>query len=315
MSSRAVSVIVPSYNSGPLVTQAIDSALAQTLSPAEVIVVDDGSKDDTSARMEPYIARGVTYIRQENQGVAASRNAGIARATGCFVAFLDADDVWHPQKLKIQMDVLAVQPFGMLGTSTFSWPGTVPEARSFEADGRIQELQWRDLLVQNHFVTSSILMARSTLDLAGAAPFDVSLSGPEDHDLWIRIAEHSRCAILDLPLTGYRAHAGGLGSRPVTMEAGMRRILGKLDASGAWKRSGRLSRRKAYSYFCSSSGYMYGIAGDHWAAISRIVKSLSYYPFPFRRTEVRTPLVRLKILASNFAAMVRGSKSKEQVSK
>src|SRR5712675_1199611 len=96
-----VSVIIPTYNSGRLVVEAVESALAQTLAPAEILVVDDGSTDDTRDRLAKF-GPPVSYIHQENQGVAAARNRGIRAATGDLVAFLDADDVWHPKKLERQ---------------------------------------------------------------------------------------------------------------------------------------------------------------------------------------------------------------------
>src|SRR6185437_11144924 len=95
-----VSVVIPTYNSGPLVTEAVESVLAQTLPAAEVLVVDDGSTDDTPERLAAYGER-IRYLPQANQGVAAARNRGIREATGDLIAFLDADDVWHPRKLEI----------------------------------------------------------------------------------------------------------------------------------------------------------------------------------------------------------------------
>src|SRR5262245_56795787 len=106
MTPPTVSVVIPSYNCGHLVTEAVDSALGQTTPPTEIIVIDDGSKDDTGERLSGYEGR-VRYFRQENQGVAAARNSGVQEAVSEFVAFLDADDVWHPRKLELQLEVLA----------------------------------------------------------------------------------------------------------------------------------------------------------------------------------------------------------------
>src|SRR5205823_5126521 len=121
-----VCVIIPTYNSASLVTEAIASVLNQTTVPAEIIVVDDGSKDDTRARVAGF-GPPVRYVYQENQGVAAARNTGMKSACQEFVAFLDADDVWHPRKLEIQLAELARRPdLGMLGTQTFDWPAAMP---------------------------------------------------------------------------------------------------------------------------------------------------------------------------------------------
>src|SRR5271156_2034659 len=102
MSRPAVSVIIPTYNYGRFVTEAVDSVLAQSYTDHEVIVVDDGSVDDTPERMQPYAER-VRYLRQPNQGPSAARNNGIEAARGEYVAFLDADDLWHPRKLEAQL--------------------------------------------------------------------------------------------------------------------------------------------------------------------------------------------------------------------
>src|SRR5258708_5856521 len=104
-----VSVIIPSYNCGRYVTEAVDSALAQTHPPAEVIVVDDGSTDDTEERLRPYSGR-IRYLRKENGGVATARNRGIHEAVGELIAFLDSDDSWHPRKLEIQIEYLRQNP-------------------------------------------------------------------------------------------------------------------------------------------------------------------------------------------------------------
>jgi glycosyltransferase involved in cell wall biosynthesis len=101
-----LSCIVPVYNSEAYLGQALDSILAQTLLPAEIIIIDDGSTDATPMIAAKY-ARHVSYIRQENQGPAGARNAGLRVAGGEFLAFLDADDTWHPEKLERQMNARA----------------------------------------------------------------------------------------------------------------------------------------------------------------------------------------------------------------
>src|SRR5487761_1421423 len=98
-----VTAIIPAYNYGPLVVEAVESACAQTYPRMEVIVVDDGSTDDTQGRLRPYLDR-IRYIRQENRGLSAARNTGIQAAQGEWNALLDADDVWHPQKTAVQID-------------------------------------------------------------------------------------------------------------------------------------------------------------------------------------------------------------------
>ncbi len=102
-------MVIPTYNRAEMVVEAVQCVLAQTHSNTEIIVVDDGGTDDTPQRLAEFGPR-VLYLRQANQGVAAARNAGIRRASGEFVAFLDSDDLWHQRKLEIQMDYLRRHP-------------------------------------------------------------------------------------------------------------------------------------------------------------------------------------------------------------
>ena len=105
----SISCIVPVYNGARYVAEALDSILAQTLRPTEIIVVDDGSTDTTAEVVNGY-AQDVTYLRQSNAGPASARNRGIAIATGDFLAFLDADDLWHADKLERQIAALNANP-------------------------------------------------------------------------------------------------------------------------------------------------------------------------------------------------------------
>lgn len=301
MSLAPVSVVIPTYNSAALVEQAVDSVLAQTLAPAEIIVVDDGSKDDTATRLQRY-GDQVRYVFQPNQGVAVARNRGVEQATGDFVAFLDADDVWHPRKLELQMQVLAEHPdLGLLGTADFTWPtSTLPALPPRKAD-MLMPIPWKRLVVRNYLATSSVVVRRQWLLEAG--PFDPALQGPEDYDLWLRIAERTKLAKLQMPLLGYRFVAGSLSRQAATMQAGMCRILQKLDERSVWR--GRwLLRCKARSYCYDSCAWMYSVAGDNWTAIRYLLKSMVWYPLPFRRGEVSCRFERPKFLVLTLARLM-----------
>jgi glycosyltransferase involved in cell wall biosynthesis len=301
-----VSVVIPSYNSAALVTDAVDSALAQTVAPAEVIIVDDGSTDDTRDRLRRFRAP-VRYVHQENQGVAAARNRGLSEAGGQFVAFLDADDVWHPRKLEKQLECMECRPeLGLLGTGTLEWPresfATLQRAIPAPAVVGLEEL-----VIRNLFITSSVLVRRPVLERVGH--FDTALHGPEDFDLWLRIAQVSAVANLPLPLTGYRNVPGSLGKQAVSMETGMHLILKKLQAAGVFRRR-RLLHHKAWSYCHYTCAYMYGVAGEHSTAVRRMLKSLLRYPLPYRRREVRIPLARARLLLRAVRSGVGGAKPK-----
>src|SRR5262249_14941569 len=172
MHRPSVSVIIPTFNSAALVAEAVESALAQTAPPAQVLVIDDGSADDTAQRLLRFGDR-VRYVRQENQGVSAARNHGIRMAAGEVVAFLDADDFWHPRKLELQLDALAARPdLGLLGTGVFDWPGALPDVAAAAGEAP-RDVPWPWLAVKNYFTTSSVVVRRSVLERAGE--FDTSL--------------------------------------------------------------------------------------------------------------------------------------------
>jgi glycosyltransferase involved in cell wall biosynthesis len=296
----SVSVVIPTYNAGQFVTQAIDSVLAQTIRPEEILVIDDGSTDDTKERLRPYLG-AIRYIFQANQGVSATRNHGVREARGELVAFLDADDVWHPQKLALQMQVLAARPdLGFLSTQRFPWPAPgYPEIDGADPQAFLVPIPWSRLVVQNLLDTSSIVCRREVLEAVG--PFDTRMQGPEDHDLWVRIAEVAPITHLNLPLMGYRQVPGSLSKQADRMWAHKHIMLRKLDERKAWGQH-RLLRRKAYSYVNYSCSYIYAEAGRHGMALLCLLRSLARFPLPYARDEVPTTWARPK---SSIIAVLR----------
>jgi glycosyltransferase involved in cell wall biosynthesis len=298
MNHTTVSVIIPTFNSADLVTQAIDSALAQTARPAEIIVADDGSTDDTRRRVAAY-GDPVIYLHQPNQGVAAARNLGLRRATGQFVAFLDADDLWHSSKLEVQLEVMSAQPdLGLLGTGRYDPSGV---HRAVSGRGAVNRINWRDLAVKNYLTASSVMVRRSVLDQVGE--FDTSLHGPEDYDLWLRITAISAVANVDFPLTGYRRIPDSLSQKAKSMSEGMRRILRKLDEQNAWS-GDRILRRKAYGYCGYSCSIMNRASGRPFRAMGELARSILNYPLPYRRSEIPFPLARLRMWPIIVARML-----------
>jgi glycosyltransferase involved in cell wall biosynthesis len=169
------SVIIPAYNSAATLDLAIESAAAQTIPPAEIIVVDDGSTDDTAAvasRHSPL----VRLIRQANAGAGAARNTGVRASSGEWIAFLDADDTWLPEKLERQLTMTVDPAVGVIHARGPLARYPAPPYVTFE-----------NLWEHNLIMCSSVVVRRTAFE--GVGGFDESLkTGCEDHNLWLRLA-------------------------------------------------------------------------------------------------------------------------------
>ena len=187
----------------------------------------------------------------------------------------------------------------LLGTSSFDWPAEHPP--EVAESGRVVPVSWRQLVVKNRLVTSSVVARRAALIEANM--FDTSLQGPEDRDLWLRVAERGRVAVLDAPLTGYRSVEGSVSRHCDRCYLGMRRIISKLDERHAWNGDWML-RQKALAYVEHSSAWIYGAAGQRGKAIRMTLKSLLLYPFAYDRSEVATSFERPKRLAVNLLRLL-----------
>lgn len=197
-----VSVIIPTFNSGKVISRALRSALAQTYDRMEVVVSDDASHDDTREKVEATGDPRVTYVASDaptNRGPATARNRALARARGEYVAFLDSDDEWFPTKLAKQVDYLEAYPACVLVVSNandVSPAGKVvgtefggPRAPTGGADA------WRVLLKYSFIETSSVMARLSAVRDVGG--FDPALFVSQDQDLWIRLALRGDVGIID----------------------------------------------------------------------------------------------------------------------
>lgn len=283
----SVSVVIPTYNSAAWLCEAIDSVLAQTAPPRQIIVIDDGSTDQTASVIERYAGR-IEYVRQANQGVSAARNHGLRLAREEYVAFLDADDVWHPAKLQMQLETMhAVSDLVLLGTRSFDWPcDFMPRAVGCPLLNRVT---WKQLVVKNRLVTSSVLARRDALKEAGF--FDTALQGPEDRDMWLRLATLGGVANIEEPLTGYRDVQGSVSKQANRCHTSMRRIIAKLEETGQL-RGKWLLKRKALSQIENSVACIWSGANEYSKALSLLVRSVVLYPFPYDRSEVDAVLER-----------------------
>ena len=200
-----VSVVIPTYKHAGLVPETLASVFAQTLEDVEVIVVNDGSPDDTAAVLRPLAEAGrIRYVEQPNAGQAAARNRGIEMATGEFVALLDDDDLWPADKLAWQVALLRSRPEAVLCYGGYETFGTqaVPCWPDFDApDGRVRDA----FLTYNHIRSpgQTLIRAASLREVGG---FDATIWGADDWDLYLRLAGRGEFAFAPRCALRYRAH-------------------------------------------------------------------------------------------------------------
>ncbi|MBF6569684.1 MAG: glycosyltransferase [Candidatus Binataceae bacterium] len=207
----AVSVVIPTHNRRMLVRDAIESVLAQCNVALELIVVDDGSIDGTAAELMPAYADRVRWICTENRGPAAARNAGVAIASGEFVAFLDSDDRWMPAKLERQIAFMRANPACRISQCQERWlrngRQVNPGQRHLKRGGDIFLESLSTCLVS----PSAVIMHRDLFREIGG--FDETMQACEDYDLWLRILADTEIALLDEILVIRRGgHPGQLSA-------------------------------------------------------------------------------------------------------
>ena len=294
-SAPKVSVIVPIYNSEKYIAATVTSALAQSFSDLELLLVDDGSTDGTAALCQSFTDPRVRYIHQANGGVSRARNHGLAEARGRIVAFLDSDDLWHEDKLAAHVAHLDSDP--TLGIS-------YGNCRFINADGALLKTVYRpklkgitaaDLYCRNPIAGgSSAVFRRAVFDAivepnsgdGHADAFDVAASAPgasfaEDHQCWLRIAIHSELRFegIDRTLTYYRLHDEGLSANVDTMYQGWRAI-------DRYVADVRPELHRSHSNIANAYQMRYYARrlvalGDAREALTFIRRSLRFSPAPF----------------------------------
>lgn len=228
-----VSVVIPTYNRAGTIRTAIDSVLAQTYPHTEIIVVDDGSTDETYQLLKTYQQeRKIIYLTQGNSGPAAARNHGIKMAHGEFVAFLDADDHWLPEKLAKQMPLFGTSEVGLV----YSDMQLVGD-RSGLFSGLIKNGYKRGSvlksLIYENFVPTSTVVARSILFSETSLFLDDRYHVPigEDYYFWLHLAALSSFDFIDEPLVEYMIHSGQISAGRLESYKSLVFLFSKLLAS------------------------------------------------------------------------------------
>jgi glycosyltransferase involved in cell wall biosynthesis len=300
--SPRVSVIIPTYNRGEMLVEAIDSVLAQTFTDFEVIVIDDGSKDQTAKLVEPYLDR-ITYRVQQNGGVAAARNHGIRLARAEYICFLDSDDKWKPEKLAKQVAIADAHPeYGLIATEIDGFNDTGPVAgRSKASMYKIRNGHVLDqLLFSNWIQTSTVLVPGRCLQQVGAFDEDVGQFG-EDWLLWMRIAAEYPIYFVPDALVLYRMHNENLTShRPELQYQSLMTILDRLSSLPQFQDKQDLIRHARYR-IALNRGRMNLGAGNYELAIKKLRMACHLKRLPIRAGAL--------LLRANIERQMRTDKS------
>jgi len=223
---QSVSVVIPTYKHASTVVQTLESVFAQTLQPKEIIVINDGSPDNTEEVLRPYIESGrIRYFSQPNAGQGAARNRGIALASGDFIALLDDDDYWPPDKLQWQVEVLANTPKAVIVYGNYTPFGTttgrqVPGTRG-PSGSVFRRLLWENFICS----PGQTLIRREALQHVGF--FDESVWGADDWEVMLRLAKIGEFAFENRNALFYRFHIANASKNMLKMVENVRKVMDK----------------------------------------------------------------------------------------
>lgn len=268
----SISVLIPAHNCSRTIRATLDSVLAQTVPPDEVLVMDDGSTDDTFAILDSYRPR-ITVLRQPNKGVASTRNALVKKAAGDLVAFVDSDDLWHPRYLDVQRGIFQEHPEAVAsftwhvnfhGYDLFDWDRTVVNTRArAELIPPLEFLKRYNKSTGFFACMSYCCVPKNTFMTLSGDPFGEGLAGAEDSFLCTRLALLGPVVFSPLPLVAYRVTEDSLSSdRPKMYAAWVDvfcRLRERYDSEGTPElvrafRAAHSSKRRAYAKILMGTG-------------------------------------------------------------
>ena len=296
--SPLVSVIVPAYDVAKFIGEALNSALAQSFTDYEVIVINDGSPDtpELERTLLPYMPR-IVYLKQDNRGVSAARNAGIKAARGSLIAFLDGDDVWLPNYLEVQVKRIQADPsidvlypnVQMFGDST----SEVGEEFMTICPSN-GEVTFERLVRQECNVSNCSIARKETIVRAGM--FDESLRSVEDFDLWLRVIKGGGRIVYHRDvLARYRRRQGSLTADPIWLSEHVLTVLGKVKHREDLTASELTTVENCYEHFHALLHLHQGkhafFSGDTEGAIKGLTEANRF--FRNRKTSVTLMMLRL----------------------
>lgn len=249
-----VSVIIPTYNRAHLLTQAIDSVLAQTFKDFELIIVDNYSTDNTESVVKSYKDERIRYFKNRNQGlIGVNRNYGIQKSQGEYISFLDDDDLWLPEKLEKQVELLdSNKELGLVYSDIhiIGSNGNLLKDTYFHSVKPFRGNVFNELLVANFIASLTVVVRKEALSKVGV--FDPKYVIAQDYDLWLRIAECYPVDFIEQPLAEYRLHVESASQKNVVLsykeEAQVKDYWLSRNSNLKREVRGRIRRRKAAIY-------------------------------------------------------------------
>jgi teichuronic acid biosynthesis glycosyltransferase TuaG len=279
-----VSAIVTSYNYGRFLPEAVESVLDQTYPKLEIVVVDDGSTDETRQLVSRYENRGVRYVYQPHSGPGQARNRGLESTSGSLVAFLDADDTWLPDKISLQVGHLRRHPeLALVGAHAYGCDESLRITGVVHAATDESAQLFDRLLVHNVVLNpSSVLIRRSALQRVGGFS-EIPLA--EDWDTWLKIARTFPVGFVDRPLANVRHHDRSLSRMEGFLDIDAEIVERHLSTlQPAWRRPIVRLRARSASYF--HAGKRSEAAGDRGTARRLSVVALVLDPFTFAHRKI-----------------------------
>lgn len=270
-----VTVIIPTFNRALMLRQAVESVFAQTFTDYEIVVVDDGSTDETVHVLHPVISK-IHYYYKPQGGPSQARNYGIARASGEYVAFLDSDDQWDPRFLEVVMEKARGNPsLGLISTVHRVMPSGMrrPKISQSQLEGDLYPL----LFQKNVITTSAVLVKRTCLLKVGA--FNENLAQAEDYDLWLRIAREYPIAVINNPLCFWHDHPSNVSRDELTHRLCLQNVVtSNYDADRISPKNFRLRQSKLQT----SLGRLYFTQQQQAKANACFREAIRLAPFRFR---------------------------------
>lgn len=281
-----VSIIVPTYNSEKFILESVNSAINQTYTNIEIIIIDDGSTDNTETVAQQF-PDSIRYIKQTNSGPSAARNHGLRESRGNYIAFLDVDDAWEPAKIEKQVSFfennknLMILATGYIRCDTNLKPVETVALKP-TSEGIIP---FKSLLERNKLLTSTIMIKKEGVNTCGF--FNEKIQFGEDWDYWVRLAQLGEIGYIETPLCKYRVHGSGL-----TAKLDDKNMSDWLEVIEKNKQRGKnwydksIVYRKSLSWYLYNYSYVERVRGHKSESKRYAIKSMIIWPFSIRTLRI-----------------------------